>query len=79
MAGQEVEPVVQELAKNDLGRPMPNFASRGLSSRGSGRIVVPSDCGDSTSDAMTCICAKWSAHQMLGSESAFPNHTPAVP
>ena len=29
MAGQEVEPVVQVLAKNDLGRPMPNFASQG--------------------------------------------------
>ena len=29
MAGQEVEPVVRVLTKNDLGRPMPNFASQG--------------------------------------------------
>ena len=28
VAGQEVEPVVQELTKNDLGRPMPNCASQ---------------------------------------------------
>ena len=62
--------------KKDLGRPMPNFAWQGKSSRGSRRIVIPTDCGNSSSDAGTCMCARWSAHKCSSARN-FPKERPS--
>ena len=79
MAGQEVEPVVQELTKNDLGRPMPNCASQG-----SLLVVV----GASLFHLTAATRLRMSGHasgpggapiRCSAARNAFPNYTPAVP
>ena len=77
-AHQEVEPVDQELTKNDLGRPMQNFASQG-----SLLVVV----GESSFHLIVTTRLRISGHACVPdgapikcseARNAFPNHTPAV-